>query len=77
MFEEDHEFHQAKSELNQQKAQEKAWEKLIEERWNQLEFAIQKQGEENFEQYLNGNSEVFNNVKKTYGIKVTKKMKSE
>lgn len=40
MFEEDHEFHQAKTELNQQKAQEKAWEKLIEERWNQLEFAI-------------------------------------
>ncbi len=49
----------------------------MEERRAELMFNIMKQGEENFEQYLAGNTDVFVNVKKTYGNKISEKMKSE
>jgi hypothetical protein len=49
----------------------------MEDRRNELEFAILKHGEENFEDYVDGNNDVFVNVKKTYGVKISDKMKSE
>lgn len=77
LFDQDHDYHIAKNELKQNLLQIKGREKLIEERKNEIEFNILKHGEENFEQYLNGNNEVFSNVKKTYGSKISQKMKSE
>jgi hypothetical protein len=77
LFEEDNDYHIVKEELRKTILQEKAREKLIEERRHELEFNILKHGEENFEQYLNGNSEVFTTVKKTYGAKISQKMKAE
>lgn len=73
----DQEYHTIKNQLKQATLREKAIELLIEERRAQLEFEILKQGEENFEIYLESNSEVFTNVKKTYGNKISEKMKNE
>ena len=73
----DQEYHSIKNELKQVTTREKAIELLIEERRAQLEFEILKQGEENFELYLESNASVFTNVKKTYGSKISEKMKSE
>ena len=47
----------------------------MQERQDELEFSIIRQGEQNFEAYLKGHSEVFVNVKKTYGTKISNKMK--
>lgn len=73
----DQEYHSVKNQLKQATVREKAIELLIEERRSQLEFEILKQGEENFELYLESNSDVFTNVKKTYGAKISEKMKGE
>ena len=77
LFEHDHEFHAKRSEMKQILAKITAIEQLMEERRGQLEFSIMKMGDENFEQYLGGNKEVFNVVKKTYGAKISEKMKRE
>lgn len=69
--------HQIKSQLKQAQVREQAIELLMKERRAQLEFEILKQGEENFELYLESNSGVFSNVKKTYGSKISEKMKTE
>lgn len=69
--------HQIKAQLKQAAVREQAIELLMKERRAQLEFEILKQGEENFELYLESNSEVFTNVKKTYGVKISEKMKNE
>lgn len=69
--------HQIKSQLKQAQVREQAIELLMKERRAQLEFEILKQGEENFELYLESNSDVFSNVKKTYGSKISEKMKAE
>jgi hypothetical protein len=73
----DQEYHNVKNQLKQVTLRQKAIELLIEERRAQLEFEILKQGEENFEMYLESNSDVFTNVKKTYGNKISEKMKNE
>lgn len=69
--------HQIKSQMKQAQVREQAIELLMKERRAQLEFEILKQGEENFELYLESNSGVFSNVKKTYGSKISEKMKTE
>ena len=69
--------HQIRSQLKQASVREQAIELLMKERRAQLEFEILKQGEENFELYLESNSGVFSNVKKTYGSKISEKMKAE
>jgi len=73
----DQEYHSIKNELKQITLRQKAIELLVEERRSQLEFEILKQGEENFEDYLESNANVFSNVKKTYGSKISEKMKAE
>jgi len=73
----DQAYHSIKNELKQVTLRQKAIELLIEERRAQLEFEILKQGEENFQMYLDSNSDVFTNVKKTYGNKISEKMKTE
>lgn len=73
----DQHYHTIKNELKQINLREKAIELLVEERRSQLEFEILKQGEENFQMYLESNADVFVNVKKTYGSKISEKMKNE
>lgn len=77
MFDRDQEYHQLKTQLKQATVRQKALEKIIEERHCELEYAIVRAGESNFEAYLKGHNEVFTNVKKTYGAKISNKMKKE
>ena len=77
LFEHDHEYHSKRTELKQILTRTKAISQLTEERRNDLEFKILKKGEENFEEYIGGNEDVFTVVKKTYGAKISQKMKRE
>lgn len=54
---------------------EQAIKKLVGEKQCELEFATMQQGEQNFQKYLKDNSDIFSNVKRTYGAKVAEKMK--
>lgn len=73
----DNEHHQVKNELKDAQSREKAIEQLMEERRSQLEFEILKQADNNFDLYVKSNAHVFKNVKKTYGSKISEKMKLE
>lgn len=77
LFDQDHEYHQAKQALKENLILVKARERLVEERNQELEFSITKQGEDQFDQYLTGNNDVFTSVKKTYGKKVSNKMEKD
>ena len=70
-------YYQFKNQLKEVNSREKAIEMLMEERRSQLEYEILKQADDNFDLYLETNSEVFKNVKKTYGSKISEKMKAE
>ena len=69
--------YQFKNQLKEVNSREKAIEMLIEERRSQLEYEILKQSDDNFDLYLETNFQVFKNVKKTYGAKISEKMKAE
>eukprot|EP01022_Parablepharisma_sp_SALTPOND_P004400 TRINITY_DN120220_c1_g1_i1.p1 TRINITY_DN120220_c1_g1~~TRINITY_DN120220_c1_g1_i1.p1 ORF type:complete len:1293 (+),score=291.69 TRINITY_DN120220_c1_g1_i1:80-3880(+) len=66
-----------KNEFNAISIKEKALERQRDDRNAQLELELQKQGEEDFIEFLKKNEAIFKGVKKTYGAKVAEKIKQE
>lgn len=56
---------------------EKALEQQKEDRQSLLEIGLFKQGEDDFNDFLKKNEQVFKDVKKTYGKKILEKIKQE
>jgi len=66
-----------KAEYNSILLKEKALEHQIFDRNAQLELELRKQGEEDFQEFLKKNEHIFKGVKKTYGAKMSEKIKQE
>ncbi len=66
-----------RNEYSEVAMREQTLEHQRDDRQAQLELGIRKQGEDDFNEFLKKNEQVFKGVKKTYGTKVAEKIKQE